>query len=1513
MSRMTTWAPALALALGFGCAEGAQRPLTPGPVALAGQAAPAQGIHASQIEAILAGDRAFDLAVVRDLPPPGSPVPTLTHPPTRRASTPECGPEPPEPGLEPMNLVRWSVDVSQLGLPPGGFNVYRCCTGELDASDPGWGEPLNGQPIRPPRTPQEGAAFTPEPDEPGQQLMPDGRPIHGAFLSYAEWGVVCRILAALEDQPTTELSDAVCPPVPPPVTPTDYGDDATTDVELDPVTMFGLLAHRPEVATVMGLYFVDPEGGPGCHYKVEGDWGGGDLRARVAGPARRTALPAPTGLVATEKARGGACDRPWEPRDLHSRPEVLLKWDVSEGPLRSSAAEEPVAYNICRRGPGQPQLAQINRVPYPPGSASWVDAPVFITEYQTHLDEDGEPTARTETVLPEVFYRDDFGGLPQFDESYGYAVTAIDMFGRESKPSEVASASLANRIVPPAPVDVSAELAMVRPSTTPPAGQVRLSFAWTEAEHSRAPDTTRFGIYARVGSRDLCSGEDACQVGPQAGSAECSAPQEDWWQPIGFVDLDAWSSVEGGGEGPPAVRRYIFDHQLELQSGAPRELHFFRVVAFAGDRPGLPSGAAHVVLVDERPAQPPAKAVSWFSRKASGDQMEVRLLWRQGPDPQPPVAGYRLYQTPGLLSCGMAADCPQRCTTSGCVDMQCLSGFCCFGGEGEDMCQRVQGGEDVGPQGRQQVEGESLITDGLIPESERTARLTLVSLAEQGNLFRRGAQGQAELVAPGCQTSGAAACEAELEAALQADQLAGADAVDLGLVRLATTSVPDNANAGTSHFRVMAVSHAMVMESPEEEPSTFSPPFRVRIPDVVPPEAPALLAATLVPPPERPQTPHLDPADAFVVDPGPPPVPVVWLDQTHVGVVGASFAKTSGVDGAWDAGISSKYSFTGNGAFSVRVLETEGNRLFGLRHGAFSLDPSHIQYGVQISGSPGTLRAMESGVKVSASRPVSAGDEIRLEVALGQVRYFHEGELFHVSYSAPPADAHVFFDANFASLGGKLSDAALHQVPGGAQTPAWESATAVDVQDGGATLVANHSLFNGSATSAQRLRGDGFVAASSPAGAGVRALELGPVGEAPRYSLVVVKASLFVHERGAPAPGPCLAPGAPGADGACGAYQPGTELRIQVEGGQVRYYNAGQLLYESRLRPSGAMAAGVTLKGLGSQLDDLRLEAERCQPVIEPIAGPEPPLPAPAGSCQSWDGALALSWRLGIEPDIDGPGAGYQLYRAELGEWTTVATVVGGEASHQVPATAGACAQWRVRARSAAGEAGPVLAVASTTGEPVSLAWVLPEPYTHAQVQVRSGALAVIDSGGPMLPGDDGPRGALELQTQPGPRPTMRVCDAPPELGVDQCYALSVTDGAGNTSPVGAPLVSRLDDRVPPASPRGLGAWRTGCGWRGGAVLQWLADEPVRATVRRSTVGPEGPWVTLAHRAAATPIGALEDPLEGHQRLAGSPAVHRFEVPDASSARTTWFEVELTDTAGHTSAVALVRLDPEDS
>jgi|GEM_PF-3056019 len=643
----------------------------------------------------------------------------------------------------------------------------------------------------------------------GNGTMPDGRAMLGSRVTVEEWNGLCPLLHAVTGKPEDCL--AALPP-------------ELLDEESSPISPYGLLmalATRPEIAALLGLYWVDDDGfdEAGCDYYVTAHYKDMPAIESVVETANPLPLEVPRALVigglrpAVNRCGSGSTNT-----RSSAAGQIGLIWDIPRSGLSSSVAF-PVTYNVCRKRSSDPDFIQINRAPDPSDEGAMVEEPVLIASL------DPDDNASTDNwVLPDVLYRDELGPDPELG-TYEYKITGVDIFGRESQPSASAEVTLVDLAGPATPrnIQVKAEQAPAVDDSAPRA-DVTLTWDWTKLEARDGADLASFRVYRRWGTNVLTD--------PRLGCPDDTQPDGGWtlqdMVPVGtnVTPIATAQDLENLPEADQAtvgdlipIDRYTFTEEVALPEGPAVQHVYYRIIAYdAGGNPGAVSAPVGTTVVDNRPATPPAAVKTLFSYNAWDDTVTVHLTWQTANATA--AGGYKLLRTARHLECTDSADCPRDCDGDGCREGECTDSFC--------------GGVDAGPDGPRQLDREAMLTNGVLPHNPQTIstqRSTLKSLAALGNLWTRvDDTGAAQAAAASCALDSVdtSSCDSDLDAA-----------IGVGHTQYAHDVLPAAASGQVYFYRIMAVSRGGIQElDGDTGRTTISAAFPVQIPDFVPPRKP---------------------------------------------------------------------------------------------------------------------------------------------------------------------------------------------------------------------------------------------------------------------------------------------------------------------------------------------------------------------------------------------------------------------------------------------------------------------------------------------------------------------------------------------------------------------------------------------------------------------------------------------------------------------------------------------------
>lgn len=437
--------------------------------------------------------------------------------------------------------LRWAFRYG-LPFPPGGFDLER-----RESGSSAWVK-LNAAPIRP------AAVFT------------DGNPAPGPFwqnravdrLPPSRWahfqGPAFDELVAMVARPPFAMlffvQEPDDPALPQPANP--FPNQAARDAylltyqaatspahpvapppplpewRLEPMQALVIAALHPEIARLLGLYYIDKTAAPDTEYdyRITGHWADRDrsyVVSRLSRP-RTQPLAAPVLDRADSPLVYPVPAGPPTSEDLA----VGLRWvpptaDPDFG-LTSADGIKPVRY--------LPRRKDLGARPCP---AAPLDASDFaaLTRIENDLEVpiDGVVVTPEENgadlVWPPFFHLDrrvDY-------RCYGYVVDGLDVFGRRSPASNVLVADVRDQTGPPPPLNVEAQVfqradtatldalpAAERAALFPPgsthASVLRMSWVWPTAYTATVPDAKEFRVHHKIAGYTAFSAKAAMPLWP---------------------------------------------------------------------------------------------------------------------------------------------------------------------------------------------------------------------------------------------------------------------------------------------------------------------------------------------------------------------------------------------------------------------------------------------------------------------------------------------------------------------------------------------------------------------------------------------------------------------------------------------------------------------------------------------------------------------------------------------------------------------------------------------------------------------------------------------------------------------------------------------------------------------------------------------------------------------------------------------------------------------------------------
>jgi hypothetical protein len=336
---------------------------------------------------------------------------------------------------------------------------------------------------------------------------------------------------------------------------------------------------------------------------------------------------------------------------------------------------------------------------------------------------------------------------------------------------------------------------------------------------------------------------------------------------------------------------------------------------------------------------------------------------------------------------------------------------------------------------------------------------------------------------------------------------------------------------------------------------------------------------------------------------------VSWAALVNVTPTGNSVSKSCCAPGAWDAGaISTKAIQSGNGAALATVDDTTSYKLFGLSNGDTSATQNDVDFALYMAG--GTLKVYENGVLRGNFGSYAVGDVLKVAVENGVVNYYRNSTFVYASTVAPTYPLMV--DTSINSMGARVSNVyvcgtalgsnatytptsgptitrtrtqtatatatATPTAAPGCQTIGWANPvnvaiTANSIQKTGGS---SSTWDAGASSTASITSGDGYVQARADDTTTFKLFGLSNGDSDPThtdvdFALYMAGGALKVYENGV-------------LRANVGPYGVGDILKVSTEGGLVKYYQNGTLVYTSTGQPTYPLVMDTSINSMGGRI-----------------------------------------------------------------------------------------------------------------------------------------------------------------------------------------------------------------------------------------------------------------------------------------------------------------------------------------
>lgn len=337
--------------------------------------------------------------------------------------------------------------------------------------------------------------------------------------------------------------------------------------------------------------------------------------------------------------------------------------------------------------------------------------------------------------------------------------------------------------------------------------------------------------------------------------------------------------------------------------------------------------------------------------------------------------------------------------------------------------------------------------------------------------------------------------------------------------------------------------------------------------------------------------------------PAPTPTPpaggqteeVVWTNSIGATPSGNDLTKIATTGWGNSGAVSTKALASGDGFVEFTAAESGTSRMCGLSDGDSTQSYQDIKYAFQLHSS-GNVNIYESGTQrsVNGSTVVTTyvpGDRLRVSVEGGAVKYYKNGALLYTSAVAPTYP--LLVDTALYTTNATVSDAYIagtltRVLPD--RTPVlevnWTNAVGVSAAGNNLTKTTTTAGWNSGASSTQSLAsGDGFVEFTTNEANLHKMCGLN-VGDASQSYTDInfaiyprADGSIYIYESGNPR--------SQNGSQVFGTYAAGDRFRVAVEGGVVKYYQNGTLLYQSGVTPTYPLLVDTSLYTSGATIKDV--------------------------------------------------------------------------------------------------------------------------------------------------------------------------------------------------------------------------------------------------------------------------------------------------------------------------------------
>ncbi len=323
----------------------------------------------------------------------------------------------------------------------------------------------------------------------------------------------------------------------------------------------------------------------------------------------------------------------------------------------------------------------------------------------------------------------------------------------------------------------------------------------------------------------------------------------------------------------------------------------------------------------------------------------------------------------------------------------------------------------------------------------------------------------------------------------------------------------------------------------------------------------------------------------------PPPNTGFWTNVVGATVNGNNLTKPTNGTAGWNAGATSVQSLSGDGYAQFSTSDNTTNKMAGLNSNHSGQNYTEIDYAINLSPS-GNVRIFENGASVTNPATQTfifgtyiAGDQFRLAVENGMVKYYQNATLLYTSSILPMHP--LVLDTSLNTPGATITNASI---VAGATNVVWTNVVGATANGNDLTKPTTGAAgWNAGATSVQTLSGDGYVEFSTSEANTLKMAGLNANPSSNNYVEIDYAIALSattnvrIYENGVAINNPATN------TVFFGTYAAGDIFRVAIENGAVKYYQNGTLLYTSSALPNYPLVLDVSLNTPGATITDAKI------------------------------------------------------------------------------------------------------------------------------------------------------------------------------------------------------------------------------------------------------------------------------------------------------------------------------------